>query len=115
MHTRKWMFLAVIAVLGVVAFTTTSYAYEETNALGKLSRGITNIVTSPIEIFRNIYIRSQEENIAYGMTVGLGTGVVQTLVRCGAGIVETVTFPLNFPDEYKDPLVDPEYVWEEWY
>ena len=77
-------------------------------------RGVVNIATSPVEIFRNIYNESQYENIGYGMTVGLGKGIVQTVMRIGAGAVEIVTFPFNFPDEYKDPIVEPEYVWEEW-
>ena len=115
MRTGKIAILFVLLFVGTIMFSSNSYAdYEETNAFGKLTRGVVNIATSPVEIFRNIYNESQYENIGYGMTVGLGKGIVQTVMRIGAGAVEIVTFPFNFPDEYKDPIVEPEYVWEEW-
>ncbi len=113
---RKGKIAAIFVVLlaGTIMFSADSFAYGDTNAFGKLSRGVVNIATSPVEIFRNIYKESQYENIGYGMTVGLGKGIVQTIIRLGAGAVETMTFPLNFPDEYKDPIMEPEYVWEDW-
>ena len=116
METKRWIFILVAVFLGVAVCTTNSYAYdyEETSAIGKLTRGIANTVTSPIEIVRNIYVESKYENVAYGMTIGFGKGVVQTLLRFGAGVVETLTFPFNFPDEFKDPIIEPEYVWQEW-
>ena len=106
--------LAVLLGAGFCVTDTFAYEYKETNTFGKLSRGLVNIVTSPVEVARNVYIESQYESAFYGMTIGLGKGIGQTLLRFGAGVVETVTFPFNFPDEFKDPIIDPEYVWEEW-
>jgi putative exosortase-associated protein (TIGR04073 family) len=116
MQARKWMFVLVAVFVGIAVCITNSYAYEykETSAAGKLTRGVTNVVTSPVEIVRNVYVESQYENVAYGMTIGLGKGVFKTILRLGAGVVETLTFPFNFPDEFKDPIIEPEYVWEEW-
>lgn len=116
MEARKWMFVLVVVFLGIAVCITNcyAYAYKEISAVGKLTRGVANIVTSPVEIVRNVYAESQYENVAYGMTIGLGKGVVQTILRLGAGVVETLTFPFNFPDEFKDPIIEPEYVWEEW-
>jgi putative exosortase-associated protein (TIGR04073 family) len=114
MKKMKTMIIVAALLSLAVLSADNSYAYEETNAFGKLTRGVVNIASSPIEIFRNIYNESQYENVGYGMTVGLGKGIVQTVLRLGAGAVETVTFPFNFPDEYKDPIIEPEYVWEDW-
>ncbi len=117
MNARRLIFILIAGILGTVVCVANSYAYEyyeDTNAFGKLTRGISNIVTSPIEVPRNVVVQSKESNIIYGMTIGLGKGLVKTLFRFGAGVVETLTFPFNFPDEFKDPIIQPEYVWEEW-
>jgi len=34
------------------------------------------------------------------------------ILRLGAGVVELITFPFDFPTAGKTPLVEPEYVWE---
>ena len=119
MKLFKGAAICVAALLFVVLSSNCiAYAgnyYTEYNAADKLKRGLTNIVTSPVEIIRNVYIDSSRENIGYGLTFGLGKGIFQTVMRLGAGAVETLTFPFNFPDEFKDPIVEPEYVWEEWY
>ena len=39
----------------------------------------------------------------------MGDGVV----RFGAGVIDLLTAPFNFPDAQKDPLVNPAYVWQE--
>ena len=114
MRSKKWMLVLVAVITGLSVCATAAYAYEETNAFEKLFRGVANIVTSPVEIPRNMYVESQYGGVLSGMTVGLAKGIFQTLVRCGGGVVETLTFPLNFPDEFKDPIIEPEYVWEEW-
>ena len=116
MVARKRMLILVMVFLGVAVCTTDSYAYEykETNAVGKLIRGILNVVSSPFEILKHIYTEGHNENIVSGMTIGLGKGVIGALLRLGAGVVEILTFPLNFPDEYKDPIIPTEYAWEGW-
>ena len=80
---------------------------------GKLSRGLTNVVTSPLEIPRTINIQSEEKGPAVGWTGGLLTGVVKGFIRFGAGIAETFTFPFAWPNE-GEQLVTPTYVWENW-
>ena len=32
--------------------------------------------------------------------------------RLGAGVIDLFTFPFDFPDENKAPLLEPEYVWQ---
>ena len=78
----------------------------------KLKRGALNIVSSPVEIARDIQITSNEENLLKGWTIGLLKGVGEGLLRFGAGVIDVVTCPFDFPDANKGPLIQPEYVWE---
>lgn len=78
----------------------------------KLKRGAINIVTSPVEIARDIHTTTEEKNLLVGWTVGLVKGFGEGILRFGAGVIDLVTFPFNFPEGRKAPLIDPEYVWE---
>jgi len=78
----------------------------------KLKRGGLNIVSSPVEIAREIQITSAEKNLLQGWTLGLVKGLGYGLLRFGAGVVDVVTCPFDFPDGRKAPLMQPEYVWE---
>jgi putative exosortase-associated protein (TIGR04073 family) len=86
---------------------TASYTWS-----AKLKRGALNIVTSPVEVARQIHITSDEKSLLAGWTLGLGKGLGHGLLRLGAGLVDLLTFPFDFPDSEKAPLVEPEYVWE---
>lgn len=81
---------------------------------GKLGRGVVNFFTSPVEIPRLIDHVGRRSGPGQGWTVGLVQGAARMFVRAGAGILETVTFPFNFPDENKAPIFLPEYAWQEW-
>lgn len=98
--------LAVLVILNVV---TTSYAQDMTKKLG---RGLANILTGWIELPKNIYDTSVEENPLAGITIGTAKGVGMTIVRTGAGIYETITFPFPLPEGYK-PVLEPEFVFSE--
>ena len=78
----------------------------------KLKRGGLNIVSSPVEIARSIQVTSNEESLLKGWTVGLVKGFGDGFLRLGAGLVDVLTCPFNFPDSNKGPLIQPEYVWE---
>ena len=75
----------------------------------KLGRGVANILTGWIELPKNIYDTSVEENAFSGITMGLARGVGMTVVRTGAGVYEAVTFPFPLPEGY-EPIVEPEYL-----
>ena len=83
------------------------YSWKE-----KLKRGAINVVTSPVEVAREIQITSNEKNLLNGWTVGLVKGLGQGLIRFGAGVIEVFTCPFNFPDPHKGPLMEPEFVWQ---
>ena len=78
----------------------------------KLGRGIMNILTGWIELPKNVYETSVEENVIAGLTMGLAKGVGMTVVRIGAGVFEAVTFPLPIPEDY-EPVLEPEFVFSD--
>ncbi len=84
------------------------------NPVRKLGRGVANIVTGWVEIPKNVYDTTQDENIFMGLTIGLAKGLGMSVIRTGAGIYDAVTFPFPIPQDY-EPLLEPEYVLgEEW-
>ncbi len=93
----------------VLAVATVSYAQDPAKKLG---RGLANILTGWIELPKNIYDTSVEDNPLAGLTIGLAKGVGMTIVRTGAGIYEVVTFPFPIPEDY-GPVLEPEFVFSE--
>jgi putative exosortase-associated protein (TIGR04073 family) len=101
-------------LLLLLTLTLPAYAEEikEYHWDDKLVRGLLNIVSSPVEIARSIQITSEETSLLEGWTIGLGKGLGWGVLRLGAGVLDTLTCPFDFPDENKGPLVQPEFVWE---
>lgn len=95
----------VICVL-VLSAATVCFAND---AFTKLGRGVANALTGWVELPKNIYNVSVEENALAGVTLGLAKGAGMTIVRTGAGIYEIATFPFPLPQDYK-PILEPEYV-----
>ena len=79
------------------------------DAFSKLGRGVANTLTGWVELPKNVYDTSREDNAFAGMTLGLAKGAGMTLVRTGAGIFEIATFPFPLPEDYR-PILEPEYV-----
>ena len=97
-----------VAILVILNIATSSYAQDPAKKLG---RGLGNILTGWIELPKNIYDTSVEDNLLSGLTIGLAKGVGMTIVRTGAGIYETVTFPFPIPEGYA-PVLEPEFVFK---
>ncbi|HNX91357.1 MAG TPA: exosortase system-associated protein, TIGR04073 family [Candidatus Omnitrophota bacterium] len=98
--------MVVVAMMGLA---TQCYAQDPAKKLG---RGLANILTGWVELPKNIYQTSVEENVLSGLTMGLAKGVGMTIVRTGAGVYETVTFPFPIPEGY-EPVLQPEFVFSE--
>lgn len=105
---KKGLIIAIVMVM-VLAVATVSYAQDPAKKLG---RGLANILTGWIELPKNIYDTSVEDNPLAGLTIGLAKGVGMTIVRTGAGIYEVVTFPFPIPEDY-GPVLEPEFVFSE--
>src|SRR3990167_8838054 len=82
----KGLIIMVVMVM-VLALATASYAQDPAKKLG---RGLANILTGWIELPKNIYDTSVEDNPLAGLTIGLAKGIGMTIVRTGAGIYEVV-------------------------
>ena len=106
MRGRFWKQVSLQVVAILLATTTVCFAQD---AFTKLGRGVANTLTGWVELPKNVYNTSVEENAFTGMTLGLAKGAGMTLVRMGAGIFEVATFPFPVPEDYK-PVLEPEYV-----
>ena len=104
----RGLIIALVMVM-ILAVASTSYAQDPAKKLG---RGLANILTGWIELPKNIYDVSVEENPLAGLTIGLAKGIGMTIVRTGAGIYEVVTFPFPIPEDY-GPVLEPEFVFSE--
>lgn len=82
-------------------------------AAQKFVRGITNILTGWVELFKQPAQRTQQDGLGAGMTTGLAEGLTWTLLRTGAGVWDAVTWPgaLIIPDA--KPVIEPPTVFEE--
>lgn len=77
----------------------------------KLKRGALNIVTSPVEIPKQVHERAVHDSLAVGWTIGIVEGFGKGFIRFGAGVIDLITCPFNFPKAGKAPLIEPEYAW----
>ncbi len=103
--------LSLVLVVAILTTASTSYAQNAfEKSMRKLGRGIVNTTTGWMEIPKQIYTESTDKNIAVGLTYGTAKGVGMGLVRTGAGVIDTVTFP--FPINDYSPLLEPEFVFE---
>jgi len=112
---RRVIFIIALSAIFFQGLMPSAWAGSEPKTYSwqdKLLRGFLNIVSSPIEVAVNIHNTTEEKNILIGWTFGLLKGLGNGFLRFGAGVVDLVTFPFNFPEENKAPLIDPEYVWE---
>ena len=97
----------IILVVALVILNITSTSYAQSMAK-KLNRGLTNIVTGWFEIPNNMSAATAKHDFASSFFIGLPKGCWATIVRTGAGIYDTLTFPFPIPGDYK-PILEPEF------
>ncbi len=78
----------------------------------KLTRGVTNVVTSIVELPKQTIVTTLEMG-AVGLIVGPLKGIGMTVYRAVVGAAETVFCMVPQPGYY-DPMIDPEFVWQGW-
>lgn len=81
----------------------------------KAGRGVVNVLTSWIEIPKQLHLGSQEDNPIVGVAMGVAKGVSLAVLRVGVGAYEAVTFALPYPKGYVSPYEGmqlPDYAWE---
>jgi len=107
--TRKGI-ITLIIFLFAINLTVAGFCDD---AMKKLGRGICNILTCPLEIFRQSSDVANDDGPFAGATYGLLKGLGMTVVRLAAGVYEVATFPIAVPKDYKPILTDPEFLFDD--
>ncbi len=97
------------AVVAAFVLPAVAVCFAAQDPFTKLGRGVANTLTGWVELPKNVYSTSVEQNALAGITVGLAKGAGMSIVRTSAGIYEIATFPFPLPQDYK-PILEPEYV-----
>ena len=100
---------------GNMAYTPVTKVYEpqQQSSYGekignKALNSIANLITSPLELPKNIINTVNQGNLFYGVIGGVFKGLVNTFGRAGVGLVDLITFPLP-----TKPIVHPLYIWDD--
>ena len=109
----KILFLVAMMLLAPVSIT-----HADQGPVDKLVRGLTNVVTSPFEIPKQIRAywiegAQQTDHILVWVASGFVRGIVEDVKRFGSGVWDVVSFPISVPGDY-EPLLKPDYVFQEW-
>ena len=109
-----WVRMGVVAALALAGFATPVCAEEGQasyvdGSLRKLGRGITNIVTCPLELIRTPQAESYRYGYMEAVSVGLLRGAWRTIQRGVVGAFEVLTFCVEIPKDF-EPLMTPEFV-----
>ena len=74
----------------------------------KVLLGFANLISSPLEIPKNIINTINQSNFFYGVFGGFIKGLVNNLGRAGCGVADLLTFPLP-----TQPIAHPLYIWDD--
>ncbi|MFH1189126.1 MAG: exosortase system-associated protein, TIGR04073 family [Candidatus Omnitrophota bacterium] len=131
MEARKMLFVIVVAALTIVtalpaSFISVGYCADsgrgsvnmpeqpKGDPLKKLGRGLSNIMTFPLEIPSQISKTNNSDGPVAALSYGVVKGFVMGIFRAFVGIYEVVSFPLPYPEWYRPILTDPEFMLESW-
>ncbi|MEW5758675.1 MAG: exosortase system-associated protein, TIGR04073 family [Candidatus Omnitrophota bacterium] len=110
--------ICALVVVLFLAFSLVAFAADapaattkDQNAGTKLARGFVNLVGFWLELPKQIYLTSKQDNLFVGLTYGFVKGIGVGFYRLADGIFETVTFVIP---PYDKIIVEPEYVFEGW-
>ena len=109
---RMSLAIGLMMLLGCLGAASPAFAQDP---IHKAGRGITNFLTSWLEVPKGFYQGTQEENPVTGAAGGLLKGAWLFATRAVVGAYEAVTFPIPYPKDYASPyegLELPDYVWE---
>lgn len=102
----------------MVSLLVVPNSFAANDAIHKLGRGITNVVTAPVEIPKEIrahWIKGSEKtyHIIVWIFCGFVKGTVMTTARAGSGVWDVVSSPVSIPKDYQ-PILKPDYVFDDW-
>jgi len=102
----KKIFALSIISLFIIMLATPAFC---DGPLTKLGRGISNVLTCPLEVPEQTSRVGDSDGPVAGWTVGILKGVQMTIERAAVGVYEVATFMLPYPKDYQPILKDPEY------
>ncbi len=111
MPVRRVTCAAAVAA-GLLMIAPSAWAQDP---IHKMGRGMVNILTSWIEVPKQLDRGRREDNPLAGLSSGILKGVGLTLLRVGVGAYEIVTFPVPYPKDFASPYEQMElrdYAWE---
>jgi putative exosortase-associated protein (TIGR04073 family) len=103
--------LKSLLILSALLFVSPqAMAHDYIEGVGdKLAHGLANTVTGIGEIPKNMIIETNEKGPAYGIPVGLFTGILHGIGRTLTGAVDLVTFVIP-----TKPIIQPDFIWKDW-
>ena len=110
MRRRHWLAGGLTAVL--LSLPQAAWAQDP---IHKMGRGVANVLTGWLEVFKQVSLGKQENNPVTGIAMGAVRGAGLTVLRTGVGLYEALSFPLPYPKGYASPyesLEMPDYAWE---
>jgi putative exosortase-associated protein (TIGR04073 family) len=116
-NTRRagqWVLVAVIALGAAAAAAAAGQDAVQSStvdkSLHKLGRGITNVLTFPLELIRTPEKVGRTDGALAGASVGILQGAFRAVQRGVVGFYEVVTFYAEVPKDYA-PIMQPEFVY----
>lgn len=97
--------LSILFLFSSQAIASDSYV---NNSAEKFASGVANAVTGWVELPKNIILTSQKEGPVYGVTIGLGMGIMHTVGRSLIGVLDAATFFIP-----TKPSVNPPFIWQD--
>jgi putative exosortase-associated protein (TIGR04073 family) len=106
----KKFLLMILIVLFVMMLTAPGFCDGPAEKLG---RGLSNILTFPLEIPQQISRVNDSKGPFAAGTVGVLKGIGWAVSRACIGVYEAATFAIPCPKDYQPILNDPEYFLED--
>lgn len=107
---KKKVLVVMVLCLLVIGAVQPVYAMSRYDqAYNKLGRGLTNIVTGPLEFGEAIELGVAESGFYKGVCYGAIKGVVKSVARVLAGVYEVVSCPIEYPADFQ-PVIEPEFI-----
>ena len=115
---KKIAFVPLLLLAVLLVMPLAAYAEQQPESITekmsiKFFRGLTNVVTSPVEIPKQIVLTGQEMGGVGYFVIGPFKGILMTVYRATIGVVETAFFTVPQPGYY-DSTIEPPYVWQGW-
>ena len=109
----KKIFIITLALMLTALCVQNSFAENQMRV--KLTRGLKNIATAPLEIpnqaCKQYHASNTFGNRTLGTVGGAARGIAIGILRFGSGLWDVVTCNLDIP-KGGEPLYKPDYVWD---